>query len=252
MMPAPPPALVAEAPPRPAPAGAARDLRHFATFLEDQGETGGCGPTSLGMILSYWQDEPGSYHRRRIDREIRRVDVGTSPGLLARYARGQGYHAAIINRATTRELRTWLDRGVPVQLLIENGPRRGAGGFHFVAAVDYRTGPAGRLSHLVVADSWRGARLREIPREELRWRWGGLHDGWLATGTSRAMNVYLPPGDVAVLGRDGRVRRTATFPRPTDRGVSWPWAVGDAYFDAWNGLAAGRAWLEGARNLCDR
>ncbi|MFN3431390.1 MAG: hypothetical protein ACK46X_15730, partial [Candidatus Sericytochromatia bacterium] len=43
----------------------------FDKFLQDQGQTNGCGTTSLAMLLSYWKGQPGAFTREKIDSSIR-------------------------------------------------------------------------------------------------------------------------------------------------------------------------------------
>jgi hypothetical protein len=226
----PPPAIVLPAP--------VRDVRGFGAYLLDQGETNACGTTSLAMILDFWAGHAGACPRTQIDAEIRRAEVGTSPTRLVGWARAHGLRAAATNHAGWEGLRPWLDRGVPVQLLVENGAAAGAGHLHFVVALGYTCDATGGLATLQLADPHpiAGLGLREISAAELDWRWRDLRLGCVSTGQDRAMAVYLPQPAVRVIGRNDRPSPTDAFELAQDAGFDWRAGVGDAYFGFYNAM----------------
>ena len=221
-----PPALLA-------PADAARDPGAFAAYLEDQGATGGCGTTSLAMVLSYWRGTPGWTSRQALDRTCRRVDVGLTPGIVVRQARRLGWRAAAAQARSVADLRPWLDAGAPVILLIENGPRRGSGRLHFVVALALKPDAAGRPAALRLADP-QGGTIRDMPLAELAWRWRRLRAGAIATGLDRSFTVVLPAPATPVLGAGGQVRSSAALGLPAPAAFDWRVAAFERYLGAAN------------------
>lgn len=217
---------------------APRDLRGFVAYLEDQGETGGCGTTSLGMVLSFWGGAPGLYDRRGLDRHVRRVDVGMTAGYLARHAAALGYRASVADAGSVDALRPWLAAGVPVMLLIENGPAPGAGRLHFVVALGLEPDPAGEAQAVRLADP-KGGSIRLMPLAELDWRWRELRAGAIATGLDRVYSVFLPAQPTPVRGVDGQWRSTASLALPAPAAFDWRTALFERYLDLAN--AAGPA-----------
>ncbi|MDB5099919.1 MAG: hypothetical protein JWM80_4340 [Cyanobacteria bacterium RYN_339] len=199
----------------------------FTAYLEDQGHTDGCGTTSLGMVLSFWESAPGRFHRRLLDRDIRSGGTGLDFAHLEKYATAHGYRIGTGEHGTPEGLGAWLDHGVPVVLLIENGPAPAAGALHFVVAL--RRTEEG----LLVADP-KGGRLRELPYAELAWRWSDLRVGPVGTGIDRAFAVVLPARPVPVADASGKITSSDAYPLPAPAHFDWRCSLFGAYVDFCN------------------
>src|SRR5689334_22772778 len=74
-------------------------LPHDGTMpLYDQGNTNGCGTTSLAMIMSYLLGRPVT--QAEVDHAIRRMDVFTSPRDMIEFAQANGLAAAGYNHGS--------------------------------------------------------------------------------------------------------------------------------------------------------
>ena len=140
-----------------------------------QGQTNGCGTTSLAMILSYETGKP--YTRESVDSDIRRLDTFTSPEHIVEYSRSQGLESEGYNHGSADELRSFLDRGIPVQLIVNaqgvNDPTK----LHYVAVVGYYTDPAGNMTGVRVHNSGTGA-VEDWDMAELESKWGAASPGF--------------------------------------------------------------------------
>jgi hypothetical protein len=106
----------------------------------DQGDSNGCGTTSLSMILAYFGiDIP----REAIDAVIRRTDnsAGSTPDDLMEFARDHGLEAEGYNNASWEDLQAMIDQGHPVMASIANG----SGGRHLIVVTGYETGADGKM-----------------------------------------------------------------------------------------------------------
>lgn len=127
-----------------------------------QGNTNGCGTACIAMILSYLLEKEVT--QDEVDREIRRMNIFTSPGDLVRFAQQQGLRAAAYNNSDLGELQLHLKAGRPVQALI-----RSERGLHYVVVtgfeddsnvgesliyLDPSTGSRKNISSANFLDSW--------------------------------------------------------------------------------------------------
>jgi hypothetical protein len=101
----------------------------------DQGNSQGCGTTSLAMILKYFGID---ISRKQIDSVSRRTDssLGSNPGDLIEFARDHGLEAEGYNNASWEDIRSMIDQGYPVMPSIANG----SGGRHLIVITGYETG----------------------------------------------------------------------------------------------------------------
>lgn len=85
---------------------------------EDQGDTNGCGSTSVAMGLNHLK---GSSHFNRaiIDRQIRREDIYTTPDNVVSAARDFGVHAELYNNSNFEEIARHVIEGRPVIALVK-------------------------------------------------------------------------------------------------------------------------------------
>ena len=105
----------------------------------DQGDSQGCGTTSLSMILKYFGID---ISREAIDSVIRRTDssAGSNPGDLIEFARDHGLEAEGYNNASWEDVKSMIDQGYPVMASIGNGD----GGRHLIVITGYQTGADGK------------------------------------------------------------------------------------------------------------
>lgn len=199
----------------------ARDLSSFGPYLEDQytdGKSNGCGTTTLGMMLSFLKGQPGAYNRAKIDGEIRRQDMASSPYNLADYARNQGMRTAHRNNASLDDLTKMVDQGVPVLTMIEPGDP-GDMVLHYVAVTGYTRGADGKVQDVTIADP-AGGQLTTMSADEWAKKWSNLRLEGKSTGINNFMIAMAPKDDATFLGKDGKVRKGSeiALPQETDIG----------------------------------
>jgi hypothetical protein len=116
----------------------------------DQGNSQGCGTTSLSMILKYYGID---ISREDIDNAIRRTDskLGSNPGDLMEFARDHGLEAEGYNNASWEDLKSMVDKGYPCMASIGNGD----GGRHLIVVTGYETGADGKV-HVLYHDPEQG------------------------------------------------------------------------------------------------
>ena len=113
-----------------------------------QGNTNGCGSTSLAMVLNYYGIDVS---RQDIDNSIRRVDnsIGATPEDELQYARDPGLDAEEYNNGTWDEVKSMIDQGYPVMASVtgQNIPETPSGnlpdGRHQIVITDYETAADG-------------------------------------------------------------------------------------------------------------
>jgi hypothetical protein len=157
----------------------------------DQGSSNACGTASLAMIMGYF-GKPTSYET--IDRQARRTDFGATPGPLIEYAREHGLNAEGYQNGSWDEMKSFIERGIPVQALINteaNGkPKNG----HFLDVVGFRTDASGH-EQILVRNSAHGGGIEAMSREDFENKWGNhfeFHNFFIA---------YAPAGTDLPAGR---------------------------------------------------
>lgn len=245
------PLLTAPSPAAPVSAPVARDAGSFARFQQCQfdgvnGENA-CGTTSLSMLLNFWLNRPGAYTHDRIDPVIRTLGTFTTPEQVVRYAESQGFRASARNDSSLDELRGLLDRGVPVEVVIDPTGTGTSVYLHYVDVVGYETDAQGRLSALKIADPGNAGGTAPVRMgvAEFTQQWGQLHWKGVDTGLNNVLITLLPNANVPVVGRDGVVRQSDTLALPAANSLGWRMALVDAGMtlknDAvhfWNTIAA--------------
>ena len=210
----------------------ARDLAGYARFLEDQGNTNGCGTTSLGSIMSYWADRPGAHTRREIDAVCRAGDNTTSIQRLVSYGNAHGMRSGAKNGASLADLRRYTDMGVPVQVLIE--PKGGKDGMlHYVTVIGVETDAKGKPTAVKIADP-DGATIDVVPAAKFEKQWSDLALWGIGTGIDRVMIVHVPAQATTVRGRDGVERSTADIAVPKGEGPGWKSYLGHLFMEGKN------------------
>jgi Peptidase_C39 like family len=141
--------------------------------LYDQGESNACGTTSLAMVLAFLGGH--DVDRHAIDAEIRRGDNFSSPLDLVEFARNSGVQAEMYNHGSPDELADFVDRGVPVQLLINNGSPGDPSQLHYVVVTGYRVDGDGERS-FTIQDP--GGAIYDLSEDDLQERWGSVPGGF--------------------------------------------------------------------------
>ena len=138
-------------------------------ILQQSGNS--CGTCSLSVVLRHFgiETDPGE-----LDREIRNANLFTAPCLIVREAGRRGLEAAFFNKSGVEELERFLNRGIPVILLVDTQPRNlfRPLHLHYVTAICYRKEPEFRLG---IYNPW-GMR-EEITGRELASIWRNVHLG---------------------------------------------------------------------------
>lgn len=132
----------------------------------------GCGTCSLSAVLRHFGVD---LTQKEIDRVIRNLNVFTAPDLMVKYARGGGFEAVFRNRGTISEVKWYLDRGIPVVLLVDTQPGNPFRPLrlHYVTAISYR-GDGGGF-RLGIYNPW-GLR-EEVTAGELEKIWKDVRIG---------------------------------------------------------------------------
>lgn len=215
-----------------------KDARGFGRFLENQnknGVTNGCGTTSLAMTLSFWTGTPGAYTRERIDNTIRRFNLASSPQNIVDYAESQGFRASAMNNANLEDLRAFLDKGVPVQVMYDPDGDGSDATLHYVVVTDYESNEKGALTALKIADPWGGIEA-VVPVDTFNERWDQLGLYGRSTGINNLMIPLLPESNVPIRGKDGVIRDADDISLPAKSNLDWRVGVADKLFDAANAL----------------
>lgn len=207
-----------------------RDVQDFDRFLQDQGQTNGCGTTSLAMMLSYWKNQPGAFTREKIDSAIRHFNLFTSPQNSAKYARDNGMRAEVVNNAKVEDLTKLLDKGVPVQILYDPNGDGSDEALHYVVATDYTKDDKGNVTGIKIADP-AGGYETTVPISEFKDRWDKLQFMGQNTGLSNVMIPMLPKENTPIKGKDGVVRNSKDIQLPKGGNLGWRVAVADKLTD---------------------
>jgi uncharacterized protein YvpB len=207
-----------------------RDVQDFDRFLQDQGQTNGCGTTSLAMMLSFWKDRPGAFTREKIDSSIRHFNLFTSPQNVGSYARDNGMRAEVVNNAKVEDLTKLLDQGVPVQILYDPNGDGSDEGLHYVVATDYTKDDKGNVTGIKIADP-AGGYETTVPIEEFKTRWDKLEFLGQNTGLNNVMIPMLPKENTPIRGKDGVVRNSKDIQLPKGGNLGWRAAIADKLTD---------------------
>jgi hypothetical protein len=211
--------------------GGVRQASSFGRFLEDQGSTNGCGTTSLGMLMSFWKDQPGAFNRTKIDGSIRYFNLFTSPQNVVSYAEDHGMRVAHQNNAKVEDLTKMLDQGVPVQCLYDPDGNGQDQALHWVVATDYDKDDKGNVTGIKLADP-AGGYEHTVPIDEFKKRWDNLEFMGHGTGLNNVMIPMLPKDNVKVQGKDGVTRNSKDIQLPESNGFGWKAGAADKLTDA--------------------
>ncbi len=194
-----------------------------------------CGTTSLAMIMQFLGKKVS---RQEIDQKIRPVDGPTAPDDVVEYARAQGFNAEMYNKGSVEEIKKFLDRGIPVQALID--PDVGSDTtLHYVVVTGYETDPKTGKTNLLINNP---ARLepQRMDEDEFNQRWGDLNVLGVGTGVDRFFMAIAPKSEeLPPSRRDG-----ARFSLGVFEAIGVGEKVVDTASDAWSSVksTASSAW----------
>lgn len=158
-----------------------------------------CGTTSLTMILNYYGI---SGTPQQLDDAIRRWDwTGAVPNDLLDYARSQGLEAQGYNNSTIDQLKGFIDKGYPVQVLCDPNDTNELSSQHYIDVVGYGTDANGQ-EYIKYHDPQDG-KEKTMPMSDFQRKWGDLWGGF-----NNYMNVYAPAGSNLPPGRDDGIEAT--------------------------------------------
>lgn len=213
------------------------DARGFDAYIQNQGDTNGCGTTSLAALLSFWKGKPEAYTQAQIDEKIRYgpdAMAFTSPANIEQYAKDQGFRSNAVNDGSIDQLKGYLDKGVPVQVLYDPNNDGGDTLLHYVNVTGYNADSDGNVSSLKIADPATGE-SETLSREEFEKRWGGLEMKGVGTGLNNVMLVTLPGENTPIRGRDGQTTMSDDIDLP-EGGLGFSGAIADLVSDTVNSL----------------
>jgi uncharacterized protein YvpB len=150
----------------------------------NQGQTNGCGTTSLAMIMTYL-GVPMT--QGDVDSAIRRVDVFTSPTDILDFARANGLSAEGYNHGSLDEMKGFLDKGIPCQALITADGSGDMGEMHYVAVVGYGKDASGN-DYVKIHDPATG-KTTDVPQAQFEKEWGST-----PLGFDHYFNAFAPGG----------------------------------------------------------
>lgn len=181
----------------------------------DGDDRNACGTTSLASILAFF--DPGSPLARHqvLDKQMRNADLFSAPDELLRFARENGYRAGMKTDASLDDIKGMLDKGVPVQVLVDPDNDGGDITLHYVAVTGYKADVSGKITHLTITDP-AGGEVYEEAADHFVKRWANLKVGGFDAGFNRVMLTYLPDDGRAIKGADGQVRRAPEIDLPDD------------------------------------
>ncbi len=115
-----------------------RNVMINSIWLPTQRENA-CGTTSLAYVLRYWGKDVMPDDVDEMIRDDSVADMGTEPLAIVDYAQMQGLHAEIYNNADIEFVKSLIDKGIPVMLLIiaNEDTTDVMEGSHWVVAVSY-------------------------------------------------------------------------------------------------------------------
>ncbi len=176
-------------------------------------EQNACGTTSLAMIMDYWYPGRKGNDHFAIDKAIRRADLFSTPDNLARYAEDHGLRASVKTEASLSDIKYALDRGLPVQVVIDPDGDKSDFTTHFVVVEGYETDASGKMTALRISDPAGGDKYT-LDADTFRRRWSDLHYGTVPSGMSRMLIAYAPKDNRPIKGLDGITRRSGDIDLP--------------------------------------
>jgi hypothetical protein len=190
--------------------------------IDDQGNTNSCGTTSLTSVLKYFGSDIKDHFE--IDKAIRsaRFDMFTAPGDIVSYAKSKGFKAGLNNNSTPEDLASFIDKGVPVIILIDPGDQYDFN-MHWIVIKGYERNDKGEIDKVNIADPAGGWTYTK-DMESLKKQWGNIRVGFenipvlgresVSTGYNNLMIPIVPKNKMIKLP-DGKMINSATINIPS-------------------------------------
>ena len=179
----------------------------------DGSDQNACGTTSLAMVMDYFYPGRAGNNHNVIDKEIRRADLFSTPDNLASYAEDHGLRSSVKTEASLSDIKGALDKGLPVQVVIDPDGNKGDFTTHFVVVEGYEQDAAGNITKLNISDP-AGAKKYSIDADTFMKRWSDLNYSNVPSGMSRMMITYAPTDNRPIKGLDGVTRRANDIDLP--------------------------------------
>lgn len=143
--------------------------------IDDQGDTNSCGTTSLTSVLKYFGVNVKDHFE--VDKTIRstRFDMFTAPGDIVNYANSKGLNAGFKKNSNLDEVASFIDKGVPVMVLIDSGTQYDFN-MHWVVITGYEKDDKNKIANVVISDP-AGGYTRTQDVESFSERWGNIKVG---------------------------------------------------------------------------
>jgi uncharacterized protein YvpB len=222
--------------PKPAPQPTRREIPSFSHQNQyTNNQSNACGTTSLSMLMNYHNPGKAANNRNTIDNAIRNGDMFTAPDDVVGYARKNGYKAEIKNDASFSDIQSMLDKGLPVEVLIDPGSTTDFN-LHYITVTGYEKDAAGNITKVIVNDPAKNGRT-ELSYDDFMGKWSDLKMGGIPTGMNRVMMTICPNDNRTIVGLDGVSRKAKDISLPKD-----PW--GRMFSDALPAQTLGKGWLD--------
>ncbi|HEY9898881.1 MAG TPA: C39 family peptidase [Pantanalinema sp.] len=149
-----------------------------------------CGTTSLTMILQHFGKK---ITREEVDAKIRAMDGPTDPDEIVSFARKQGLSAAMYNKGSVDELKQFLDKGIPLEVMIDPDANPSDTTLHYVVVTGYETDPKTGKTNLLINDP-ACLEPQRVSQEEFEKQWSSLKVKNVGTGLDNFFVAIAPGG----------------------------------------------------------
>ncbi|MNX97783.1 Peptidase C39 family protein [compost metagenome] len=188
------------------------------------------------MILQHYGKK---ITREEVDAKIRQIDGPTSPASIVSFAKEQGLNAALYNRGSVDELKKFLDRGIPLEVMIDPDANPNDTVLHYVVVTGYEADPKTGKTNLLINDP---ARLEPVRMSESDFleKWSSLKVKNFDSGLDKFF-IAIAPKDAEIPGSRMAGGHTASI---AFRGIAVGESVGRWGIDTGNAIskAATNAW----------
>ncbi|MNL32176.1 Peptidase C39 family protein [compost metagenome] len=147
-----------------------------------------CGTTSLTMILQHFGKK---ITREEVDAKIRAMDGPTDPDEIVAFAKKQGLNAAMYNKGSVDELKKFLDKGIPLEVMIDPDANPSDITLHYVVVTGYETDPKTGKTNLLINDPG-CLEPQRVEQAEFERLWSGLEVKDHVTGLDRFFIAIAP------------------------------------------------------------
>lgn len=174
------------------------------------GDQNACGTTSLTMILQHFGKKVS---REEVDEKIRALDGPTDPEEIVSFAKKHDLNAAMYNKGTVDELKSFLDKGIPLEVLYDPNADGSDMTLHYVVVTGYETDPKSGKTNLLINDPARLEPVR-MDQAEFEKNWSNVKFKNLGTGLDNFFIAIAP--------------KDTELPKPRTKGAEVALTVMDA------------------------